>query len=112
MKIRAGYEIIYDSPQPAPKVFMLNVHPSRAADLVIPDRMRFEPAAESSQYVDGFGNICTRVTAPSGPFRVFANFIIADSGLPDAVVADAKQHAIADLPDELLVYLLGSRYCD
>ena len=37
IKIRAGYEIIYDSPRPAPKVFMLHVHPSRVADLVTPD---------------------------------------------------------------------------
>ena len=112
MKIRAGYEIIYDSPQPAPKVFLLNVHPSRVADLVTPDRMRFEPQVASTGYVDGFGSICTRVVAPPGRFRVFTDFIIADSGQPDPVVPDAKQHDVADLPDDLLVYLLGSRYCD
>src|SRR5262249_22618599 len=112
IKIRAGYEIIYDSPQPAPKVFMLDVHPSRVADLVTPDRMTFEPAVPSSKYVDSFGNICTRVVAPRGPLRVFTDFVINDSGLPDPVVPDARQHDIADLRDELLVYLLGSRYCD
>src|ERR1051326_224981 len=112
IKIRAGYEIIYDSPQPAPKVFMLNVHPSRVADLLTPDAMQFEPAVPSAQYLDGFGNICTRVVAPPGKFRVFADSAIRDSGLPDQVVFDAKQHEIAELPDELLVYLLGSRYCD
>jgi transglutaminase-like putative cysteine protease len=112
IKIRAGYEIIYDSPRPAPKVFMLNVHPSRVADLVTPDAMRFEPTVPSSQYIDGFGNICTRVVAPQGRLRVFADCVVRDSGLPDPVVPDAKQHDIADLPDDLLVYLLGSRYCD
>src|SRR5262249_38125512 len=39
-------------------------------------------------------------------------FIVRDSGLPDPVVPDAKQHEISELPDELLVNLLGSRYCD
>ena len=112
MKIRAGYEIIYDSPQQAPKVFLLNVHPSRVPDLVTPDRMQFEPPVESTRYIDSFGNICTRAVAPPGPFRVFADFTIADSGLPDPVVPDARQHEIAELPDEHLVYLLGSRYCD
>jgi transglutaminase-like putative cysteine protease len=112
IKIRAGYEIIYDSPQPAPKVFMLNVHPSRVPDLVTPDAMKFEPPAPSSQYVDGFGNTCTRVIAPAGRFRVFTDFVVADSGLPDPVVPDARQHDIGELPDDLLVYLLGSRYCD
>src|SRR5262249_51181373 len=78
INIRAGYEIIYDSPRPAPKVFMLSVHPSRVPDLVTPDLMRFEPAVPSSQYVDGFGNVCTRVIAPAGPLRVFADFIVRD----------------------------------
>jgi transglutaminase-like putative cysteine protease len=112
IKIRAGYEIIYDSPQAAPKVFILNVHPSRVPDLVTPDRMRFEPEVPSSQYVDGFGNICTRAVAPPGRFRVFTDFVVADSGSPDPVAPEARQHEIADLPDDLLVYLLGSRYCD
>lgn len=112
IKIRAGYEIIYDSPKAAPKVFMLSVHPSRVPDLVTPDAMRFEPTAPSSQYVDGFGNICTRVIAPPGRLRVFTDFVIRDSGVPDPVVPDARQHEVAELPDELLVYLLGSRYCD
>ena len=38
--------------------------------------------------------------------------MIGDPGTPDAVVADAAQHAIQDLPDDVLVYLLGSRYCE
>jgi hypothetical protein len=53
-----------------------------------------------------------RVVTPPGRFHVFADFVVADSGLPDAIVPDARQHDIAELPDDLLVYLLGSRYCD
>src|ERR1700730_17690819 len=112
IKIRAGYEIIYDSPPPAPKVFMHNGHPAGAPVRADRNVNKFEPAVPSSQYVDGFGNICVRVVAPPGGFRVFADFIIADSGLPDPVVPNARQHDIAELPDDLLVYLLGSRYCD
>ena len=34
MKIRAGYEISYDCPQPTPMILTLSVHPSRFADLL------------------------------------------------------------------------------
>jgi transglutaminase-like putative cysteine protease len=39
-------------------------------------------------------------------------FDIYDGGLPDPVPEKAFQHDIKDLPDDVLVFLLGSRYCD
>lgn len=112
MKIRAGYDIVYDCPQATPKLLMLSIHPSRVPDLLTAHRIRFEPAVEARDYVDGFGNTCTRIVAPAGKLRTFANFLISDSGRPDVVAPTAKQHRVEDLPDEVLVYLLGSRYCD
>jgi transglutaminase-like putative cysteine protease len=41
-----------------------------------------------------------------------ADFIVRDDGQPDVVEPGAVQHALEDLPVEVLVYLLGSRYCD
>jgi transglutaminase-like putative cysteine protease len=40
------------------------------------------------------------------------DFLIADRGLPDEVAIEARQLEVGDLPDDMLVYLLGSRYCD
>ena len=40
------------------------------------------------------------------------DILVRDSGVPDPVVPDAEQHPVADLPDDVLVFLLGSRYCD
>ena len=34
MKIRAGYEISYDCPQPTPMILQVSVHPSRISDLL------------------------------------------------------------------------------
>ena len=34
MKIRAGFEIAYDCPQPTPMILQVSVHPSRQADLI------------------------------------------------------------------------------
>lgn len=112
MLIRAGYEIAYECAQPTPMLLVLSVHPSRRADLRSPERMTFSPPIPAEDYVDGFGNVCTRLLAPAGRATISTDFVIEDSGEPDPVVADAPQHAVQDLPTETLVYLLASRYCD
>ena len=43
MQIRVGYELIYECPQPTPMLLMLNIHHSRAADIVVPDLVTTEP---------------------------------------------------------------------
>ena len=112
MHIKVGYELIYDCPQPTPMLLMLNIHYSRAADLVVPDRLVISPAVPISAYRDGFGNWVSRIVAPAGWTRISTSAVVHDSGLADAVVPDACQHPVQDLPQEALVFLLASRYCD
>jgi transglutaminase-like putative cysteine protease len=112
MQIRAGYEVIYDCPQPTPMLLMLSVHPSHSGDLLTPHEMSFEPAVDATHYRDGFNNVCTRIVAPTGRLKISSEFIVGDPGTPDAVVPEAEQHPVQELPDETLVYLLGSRYCE
>jgi transglutaminase-like putative cysteine protease len=112
MKIRAGYEIIYDCPKPTPMILMLSVHPSRFADLETPDRMRLDPPIPVNTYHDSFGNFCHVIRAPSGRLTMSADFNVHDTGEPDKIAAEAEQHALEDLPVDALVYLLGSRYCE
>jgi transglutaminase-like putative cysteine protease len=112
MKIRVGYELIYDCPQPTPMVLMLNIHHSRAGDIIVPDRMIAEPFVPMTSYRDGFGNWCTRILAPAGRLRLSASSLLNDTGEPDPIARAEYQHAVEDLPEEWLVYLLGSRYCE
>jgi transglutaminase-like putative cysteine protease len=112
MQIRAGYEISYECPKPTPMILMLSVHPSREADLIVPDRLILDPPVPASEYVDGFGNKCSRILAPAGRITISADLIIEDSGQPDEVEPNAKQHDLHHLPANALVYLLGSRYCE
>ena len=112
MYIRIGYELIYDCPQPTPMILTLNVHYSRVSDLVTPDYMLTDPSLPVSGYRDGFGNWCTRMVAPPGRTRLFTDAIIRSSGRPDVVASAAIQHSVQDLPEESLVFLLGSRYCE
>jgi transglutaminase-like putative cysteine protease len=112
MKIRAGYELIYDCPQPTPMLLMLSVHPSRSGDLLTPHEMAFDPPIDATHYRDGFNNVCTRIVAPTGRLTTSSEFLVGDPGTPDVVAPEAEQHPVQDLPDETLVYLLGSRYCE
>jgi transglutaminase-like putative cysteine protease len=112
MKIRAGFTLAYDCPQPTPMLLVLNLHPSRRVDLLTNQVLSFDRSLEAWGYVDGFGNACTRITAPAGRTTISTEFEVYDEGRPDIVAHDAVQHDIKDLPDEVLVFLLGSRYCD
>ena len=112
MRIQTGFEVVYDCPEPVPMLLCLSVHPSRRGDLETPDVLLTDPDVQVRQYLDGFGNICSRVLAPAGRFTLSADFIVRDTGLVDDYAPDAIQIAAHNLPDETLVYLLGSRYCE
>lgn len=112
MHIRIGYELTYDFPMPVDAVFLLNVHPSRTADLLSPDGVIVTPYLPVRFYTDSFGNTCQRISAPAGRFILTADAVVRDSGMPDVVVPQARQLAVAELPDDVLIFLLASRYCD
>ena len=112
MRIRLGYEIAYQCPQPTPMLLMLRVHPSRENDLVAPDLIGVTPGVPVQSYIDGFGNLCSRITAPAGLVRLHGDAFIADPRVPDEFSPNAHQIDVRYLPSEQLVYLLGSRYCE
>ena len=112
MKIRIGYELIYDFPQPTPMILTLHVHFTRASDMVVPDYLITDPSIPVTAYRDSFGNWCSRIVAPQGEIRLSTDAVVNDTGEPDAVNVSAQQHPIQDLPGETLVFLLGSRYCE
>ena len=112
MKIRLGYELIYDFPQSTPMIMVLGTHFTRASDVITPDYLTTSPSVPIFPYRDAFGNWCSRIVAPAGRMGLSANGVVRDSGLPDVVAPSALQHAVEDLPSETLVFLLGSRYCE
>jgi transglutaminase-like putative cysteine protease len=112
MLIRLGYELIYALPQATPMLLNLNVHYSRTFDCVRGDTLSTEPIVPLTMYRDGFGNWCTRLFAPPGTFRVSSDALIKDSGLVEPAYPCALEHTVQSLPDESLVFLLPSRYCE
>ena len=112
MKLRVGYELQYVFPQPTPAILMLNVHFTRVSDLAAPDHIIISPSVPISGYRDGFGNWCCRIVAPAGRVQYLNRCHRQRYGLPDPVVPGAKQVPVEDLPEEALVFLLASRFCD
>ena len=112
MLIRLSYDIQFEIPATVAMVTLLNVHPSRAADLLEPDQLKTEPGLEVSDYIDGFGNRCTRFIAPPGLLKLRSSTLIRDSGVPDEVNWDAREQPVGVLPHEVLSFLLTSRYCE
>jgi transglutaminase-like putative cysteine protease len=112
MQLRVGYELIYECPQPTPMMLMLNIHHTRASDIVIPDYLTTNPSVPITFYRDAFGNWCSRIVAPAGRTRLSATEIVNDSGIPEPTSRSDRHQAVQDLPDECLLFLLGSRYCE
>ena len=89
MQIRVGYEFIYNCPQRTPMILTVNIHYSRASDIVIPDYLTTEPSVPITGYRDRFGNWCNRIVAPAGQIRLSSRGVVTDYGQPDPVVPSA-----------------------
>lgn len=57
-------------------VALLSVHPSRECDLLEPDELKTEPELTVAQYIDGFGNRCSRFIAPPGLLRLSGSTLV------------------------------------
>jgi len=112
MLIRAGYEISIACDHETPLMALVSIHPSRAGDLRSPAIIHSNGPAPLEASIDEFGNVRTRTIAPAGILKLSTNFVVADSGLPDDVAPWAQEVPVAQLPDEAVSFLLGSRYCE
>lgn len=111
-RIRVGYELVYECAQPTPMILMLRMHPSTVSSPVVPDPIATNPFVPISTFRDGFGNICTRIVAPEGRILLTTDAVVRCSTEPDPVAVSARQCPVQVLPEETLMFLLGSRYCE
>lgn len=112
MLIRIGYDITVTSPQDTPMICMLSIRDERRDDLNTQGAVITVPEVPTSVYRDLFGNTCRRFVAPAGRFSIRTESTIRSSRMTDPVEPHLQETPIRDLPDEVLMYLLGSRYCE
>ena len=118
MLIRSEFDIQFELPQALPMVALLRLYPSLDTLVRAPEELRIEQldadeptVIETVEYVDGFGNRCSRFVAPQGAIRVSGCSLVENDELPDVICTEATQHAVEELPPETLQFLLSSRYC-
>ena len=114
MHIQIGYDIVFQLNSPTTVLGALSVHPSRAGDLLAPEQVVVEPNVPWTSYRDKFDNIITRIDLPAGEtqLRLRNSAVVRDSGVPDPVNLNARQHALDELPSDMFRFLLPSRYCE
>jgi len=112
MLINYGFDISISVSQSTPLITLLDVCDARRRDIETESAFLSTPSVPASTYLDHFGNLCRRMMAPAGDFRFTLNGTIRDSGAPDLVDASLPEVPVGELPDNVLVYLLGSRYCE
>ncbi len=112
MLIRAGFEAAFEFAKPTAVLLMAHVHPSRSKSIREPDQLTITPQVTVSEYADTYGNRCSRASVPAGSVVFRSDVLIEDDGQPDVQVWNAFQHQVEDLPSEVLLFLLASRYCE
>lgn len=109
MRVHVGFEFLLESGTPTPIVSV--VRPRGDLHRVVEERRTVEPEVAIRRYVDGFGNQAWRWTAPAGEMRIDYHALVEVSSAPDPQLPDLPGTPIDELPDDLLVYTLPSRYC-
>ena len=112
MLIRVDCEVGLTFSEPTALVWMLYLRTDLAPRVRTFERLTVDPPVPFSEYYDVYGNRCGRALAPAGTFFMRNAAVVEDSGLPDPQEWGAYQHRVHELPDEALLYLLPSRYCE
>ncbi|MEZ5501709.1 MAG: transglutaminase family protein [Halioglobus sp.] len=110
MWLHTSCELEFEIAVATPFVLMLRPR-SGAQQWIASEQYRLSPSVPVFEFTDGYGNLCQRLVAPCGVFRVYtaAEVMISDTvdRAPGAPFVEV-QH----LPDPILCYLLPSRFCE
>ena len=115
LSMRIGFDMQFEvfGPQPTAMLLMLFCHPEVAGQLDRPEQLVVEPALPLEVLTDAFGNRFGRLVAPVGPLRLTYDAVFQSTYDPEPQPdAGSRQHEVAELPGDVLPFLLGSRYCE
>lgn len=110
MLIRIGFDLTYQLPKPTPFLTMLYLHPEAAGVPQAAEKLITEPELPVHEFSDRFGNRCGRLLAPAGLLRLRNDLTVFVPETPELADYDAPQMPVEELPDDVLEFLMGSRY--
>lgn len=111
MLIRTGYRIDIELPAPAAIQTILDIHPTRAGD-VISEHHDVTPALSEQRARDSFDNISRVIHAPAGLVSLTGDAVVFDHGQYETYDFNAPVAEVPTLPPNVLQYLRPSRYCE
>lgn len=95
---------------PTPMVFMLRPR-SSPTQWVSTEEYHLTPSLRVTEHTDSFGNLCQRLVAPVGNFQIRTSSQVLVSRTQTST-SDAGFVDVSLLPEEVLSFLLPSRYCE
>ncbi len=110
MWIRTTCNLEFEMGDPTPLIFMLRPR-SGIQQWVARETYTLSPYIPVVEYTDIFGNLCQRMVAPAGQLSVHTSAVVKTMDIVDKTPG-ANFVEIQDLPDEVLMYLRPSRYCE
>ena len=110
--LRVGFEAGFDFVAPTAVVLAPNLHPERAQSIRRLEPLTVAPHVPVADYRDVYGNLCARASVPAGRVTFRTSAVVEDDGQPDLQFWNAYQHPVHKLPDDVLLFLLPSRYCE
>jgi transglutaminase-like putative cysteine protease len=72
---------------------------------------RWQTDADHHGYLDHFANRCERFALGAGPSEIFYEAKLLLTEPADLIVPEAKETPVAELPDEVLTFVMPSRFC-
>ena len=105
-----GCEFRFDAALPVPAVVLVRAR-SDGGVKVDRETWHVQPNASFSDLVDMYGNHARRVVIGAGEASLRYDAEVTTSAALDEVSPVAVQHRVEDLPGEILIYTLASRYC-
>ena len=109
MKLKATCTLTVNTVGDCPMVAMLRPR-SGQAQWMVSDRYELDPWVPTTEYVDSYGNLCQRMVLPRRRDAIDVE-VMMEVEDQIAVAPDAPHTPVAALPDDVLLYLLQSRYC-
>src|SRR5450755_331465 len=110
VRIRVGCEFQFDAVVAVPAVVLLRAAQDGGVT-VERETWHVQPDASFSDLVDVYGNRARRVVIGAGRASLRYDAEVTTSAALDEVSPVAVQHRVEDLPGEILIYTLASRYC-
>jgi transglutaminase-like putative cysteine protease len=87
------------------------IQPRDDCNTIIKETWEMNPEISSYEYKDIYGNRCQRFTIPKDENSIIYNVEIEIKNPLDEVDESQKQIPVQDLPNDVLIYTLSSRYC-